>query len=151
MGLDVHHLPIFNNLREEIFRVVEPLLEAVSFPAGDFVIRQDSPAEYLYIILSGTAQISFKPYDAMPITISHVESGGLFGWSAVIGSGKYTSSVVAIEPLDVLRIRGSELRRLTRENPEAGRELMNCLADAISTRWKDAREQVRLILEHGMK
>ncbi len=87
----------------------------------------------------------------MPITISHVESGGLFGWSALIGSEKYTSSVIAIEPLEAVRIRGDELRKLTRENPEAGQEILNSLADAISTRWKDAREQVKLMLESGMK
>lgn len=151
MGFDVHRLPIFDNLREENFRALEPLLETISCPAGDFVIRQDSPAEYLYIILSGKVQISFKPYDGMPITISHVESGGLFGWSALIGSEKYTSSVIAIEPLEAVRIRGDELRKLTRENPEAGQEILNSLADAISTRWKDAREQVKLMLESGMK
>jgi len=151
MGLDVHRLPIFDSLREESFRVLEPLLVTISCPAGDFVIRQDSPAEYLYIVLGGKVQISFKPYDGMPITISHVESGGLFGWSALIGSEKYTSSVIAIEPLEAVRIRGDELRKLTRENPEAGQEILNSLADAISTRWKDAREQVKLMLESGMK
>lgn len=151
MGFDVHHLPIFDALSREHFSALEPLLETISCPAGDFVIEQDTPAEYLYIVLSGAVQISFKPYDGMPITISHVEPGGLFGWSAVIGSGKYTSSVIAIEPLEAARIRGSDLRKLTKRNPEAGREIMNSLADAISTRWKDAREQVKLILEKGME
>ena len=151
MDFDLHRLPVFGDLREENLKVLEALLETISCPTGDFVIRQDSPAEYLYIILSGKVQISFKPYEGVPITFSHVEPGGLFGWSALNGSERYTSSVIVIEPLRALRIRGDELRKLTRKNPEAGQEILNSLADAISTRWKDAREQVKLMLENGMR
>ncbi len=151
MDFDFQRLPVFDNLREENFKLLESLIETITCPSGDFVIRQDTPAEYLYILLSGKVQISFKPYDGMPITVSHVEPGGLFGWSALIGSEKYTSSVIVIEPLKALRIRGDELRKLTKKNPEAGQEILNSLADAISTRWKDAREQVKLMLENGMR
>ncbi len=150
MGIDFHRLPVFADLRENYVKLLEPLIETIQCDAGEFVIRQDTPADFLYIILKGKVQISFKPYDGIPITVSHVESGGLFGWSAVIGSEKYTSSAIAIEPLEAVRIRGSELRKLTENDPEAGREILNSLANAVSTRWKDARQQVKLILEKGM-
>lgn len=151
MDFDIYRLPIFANLREEHLKPLESLIEPVSYEAGEEVVCQGLPADYFYIIVKGKVQISFKPYDGSPITVTHVEAGGLFGWSAVIGSEKYTSSGIVVEPLDAIRIRGDELRRLTRENPEAGQEILNSLADTISTRWKDAREQVKLILEHGMR
>lgn len=151
MDLGFRRLPVFANLREEHVKPLETLIETISFRAGEFVIRQNSPADYLYIILRGRVQISFKPYDGAPITVSHVEQGGLFGWSAVIGSEKYTSSAIAIEPLEAVRIHGDELRKISQEDPQAGREILNSLANAVSARWKDAHEQVKLILEKGMK
>lgn len=151
MKIDSHRLPVFANLHEEHMQLLEALIETVTYPAGHFVIRQDAPADYLYIVVSGKVQISFEPYDGIPITVSHVEPGGLFGWSAVIGSEKYTSSAIAIEDLKAIRIHGDELRDLSAENPEAGRAILNSLANAVSPRWKDAHEQVKLILEKGMK
>lgn len=151
MDLSFQRLPVFANLREEHIKPLETLIETITCSAGEIVVRQGSPADYFYIILKGKVQISFKPYDGSPITVSHVEEGGLFGWSAVIGSERYTSSAIAIESLEAVRIRGEELRKLSAEYPEAGREILNSLAEAVSARWKDAHEQVRLILEKGMQ
>ncbi|MCC6299057.1 MAG: cyclic nucleotide-binding domain-containing protein [Anaerolineales bacterium] len=151
MGIDSPRLPIFAGLRAEHQKLLEPLIETIQCDAGEFVIRQDSPADFLYIILRGKIQISFKPYDGAPITVSHVGPGGLFGWSAVIGSEKYTSSAIAIEPLEAVRIRGGELRKIAENDREAGLEILNSLANAVSVRWKEARQQVKLILEKGMK
>ncbi|MEP7137475.1 MAG: hypothetical protein ABI904_21325, partial [Chloroflexota bacterium] len=85
------------------------------------------------------------------ITISHVEKDGLFGWSAVVGSEKYTSSAIAIENLETMRVRGSELRRLCVEQPEAGKEILERLARSVSSRLQDAQAQVKSMLEQGMK
>lgn len=115
------------------------------------MLRQGTPAEYLYIVISGAVEMTYKPYDGIPITISHVEKDGLFGWSAVVGSEKYTSSAIAIENLDTLRIRGSELRKLCVKHPEAGKEILERLASSVSARWTDAQNQVKAILEQGLK
>ena len=91
--------------------LLRPLFEPFSCPAGNIILQQGSPAQYLYLVVSGTVEMSFKPYDGHAITVSHVEKGGLFGWSAVVGSEKYTSSGIAIEDVEALRIRGSKLRK----------------------------------------
>ena len=106
------------------------------------MIKQGDAAEFLYLIEKGVVEISYKPYDGEAMTITHVGTDGLFGWSALVGSSKYTSSGIAIEDVDALRIRGADLRKLCVENPEAGKEILDRLASAVSTRWKDAHEQV---------
>ena len=83
--------------------------------------------------------------------MTHVDAGGLFGWSAVVGSRLYTSSAIAIADMECFRIRGDRLRNVCIEHPDAGREILNCLANTVGSRWKDAHEQVRSILNHGMK
>ncbi len=147
---DLEMLPLFQGVDAEHLTLLKPLFERVSYRPGMAVVKQGDPADYLYLVESGILEISYKPYDGEHITVSHVEMGGLFGWSAVLGSPEYTSSGTAIEDLAVIRVRGNDLRKLCSDNPEAGRVILDRLADAASARWKDAHEQVKSILKNGM-
>ena len=131
--------------------LLRPLFEELSFQAGTVIFQQGETAEFLYLVINGTVDMSFKPYDGMPITVSHVGKDGLFGWSAVVGSEKYTSSAVAIDAVKAFRVSGSELRKFCGEHPQAGKAILERLADGASSRWKDAHKQVQSILLHGLK
>jgi len=131
--------------------LLSPLFEPFMCSAGTTILQQGMPADYLYLVVSGKAEVSYKPYDGNSITVTHVEKGGLFGWSAVVGSKNYTSSATAIEALEAKRIRGSALRKLCIDHPEAGKDILESLANSVSSRWKDANEQVRSILEQGLR
>lgn len=130
--------------------LLSPLFEPYSCEPGTVIFQQGTTAEFLYLVISGTVDMSFKPYDGNPITISHVGKRSLFGWSAVLGSEKYTSSAIAIENVEAFRIRGSELRKLCLEHPEAGKDILEGLADGVSSRWKDAHQQVKALLVQGI-
>src|SRR5215216_3672639 len=147
----LNRIPIFGKMNEEYIELLQPLFEFYSCQSGVTVIRQGDQADYLYLILNGKVEVSFKPYDGIPITVSHVGKDGLFGWSAVVGSHTYTSSVTAIEDLETYRIRGSRLRKLCAQYPEAGREILDQLANAVSSRWKNSHEQVKSILVNGIQ
>lgn len=147
----MNRLRIFKDMNEDYVNLLQPLFEPYSCRAGVKVIAQGERADYLYLVVNGKVEVSFKPYDGVPITVSHVGKDGLFGWSAVVGSRTYTSSVTAIEDLETFRIHGDELRKLCMERPEAGKEILERLATVVSSRWKNAREQVKSILVHGMK
>jgi CRP-like cAMP-binding protein len=143
--------PFFRGLEANHLALLQSLFEAVKFAAGATVIEQGAAAEFLYLVERGRVAICYKPYDGERIILSHVEAGGLFGWSAVIGKAQYSSSAVVIEELDALRVRGSDLRRLCAEHPAAGAAILDRLADAVSNRWKDAHLQIRAALKNGMQ
>jgi CRP/FNR family transcriptional regulator, cyclic AMP receptor protein len=141
----------FGNMNQDYVKLLEPLFEHYTCPSGATVIEQGQPADYLYLILDGKVQVTFKPYDGTAITVAHVEKDGVFGWSAVVGSQTYTSSVTAIEDLDTYRIHGDELRKLCVEHPEAGKEILERIANVVSSRWTNSHDQVKSILVNGMK
>jgi CRP-like cAMP-binding protein len=151
MATNLELNPLFEEIEKEYLDFLHPLFVRVMCTKGTIVIKQGEAADFLYLVEKGKVEISYKPYDGEAITITHVGTDGLFGWSALVGSSKYTSSGIAIEDVDALRIRGADLRNLCLENPEAGREILDRLASAVSTRWKDAHKQVRSILESGIK
>ena len=126
--------------------LLKPLFEPFSCQACEVIFQQGTPAEFLYLVTSGIVDISFKPHDGSPITISHIEKGGLFGWSAVLRSETYTSSAIAIQDVEAFRVSGNELRKFCLEHPEVGNNILERLADGVSSRWKDAHKQIKSIL-----
>jgi len=147
----LERISIFKNLDEQYMDLLKPLFEPYACNAGVTVLKQGESADYLYLVISGAVEMTYKPYDGIPITISHVEKDGLFGWSAVVGSEKYTSSAIAIENIEALRVRGSELRKLCVDHPEAGKEILERFASSVSSRVQNAQEQVKSMLEQGLK
>ena len=146
----MNRVAIFKELDDRQIGLLRPLFEPFSGQQGTVIFQQGAPADCLYLVISGTVEMSFKPYDGNPITVSHVERGGLFGWSAVIGSEKYTSSAIAIEDVEAFRVRGSELRTFCLEHPEAGIEILERLADGVAFRWRNAHEQIKSLICQGM-
>lgn len=134
----------------DMINLLAPILEEFSCQPGTVIFHQGEQAEFLYMVIDGKVDMSFKPYDGIPITVSHVGKGGLFGWSALVGSDKYTSTAIAIEGVDAYRVHGSDLRKFCQEHPETGKDILERLADGVSSRWKDAHKQVQSILFQGM-
>ncbi len=147
----MHQIAILKFMKEDHVTLFQRLFERYSFRSGTVVVQQGEPAEYFYLVISGKAQVSFKPYDGTPITVSHVGKDGLFGWSAVVGSPTYTSSVTVTEDIETYRIRGSRLRNLCIDYPEAGKDILERLANTVGSRWKNAHEQVKSLLAQGMQ
>jgi CRP-like cAMP-binding protein len=146
----VNRVAIFKELDENQINLLKSLFEPFSCQAGAVILEQGTPAEFLYLVISGAVEVSYKPYDGTPITVSHIEKGGLFGWSAVVGSEKYTSSAMAIEDVEAFRVHGSDLRKFCVEHPEAGKDILERLADGVALRWKDAHKQIKALLVQGI-
>src|SRR5690349_9069451 len=151
MSFSLNTLGIFDTSPVDYVDLLAPFFEPYGCSSGTVVLQQGKPADYLYLIVSGSAQVSYKPYDGNSITISHVEKGDLFGWSAVVGSQYYTSSIIAIEPLEAVRVRGRDLRKICAKNPKVGRDLLERLANSISWRLPNANQQVISILVQGLR
>jgi CRP-like cAMP-binding protein len=146
----MNRVAIFQELDEKQISLLKPLFEPFSCPAGTVILEQGAPADAFYFVISGTVEMFYKPYDGHPITVSHVQEGGLFGWSAVIGSEHYTSSAIAIGDVEAFRIRGTELRKFCVEHPEAGVDILERLADGVALRWKNSHQQVKSLIMQAM-
>lgn len=147
----LRHISFFQDLSGEQLKLLQAVFEPYQCPAGSTIIREGEPAEYLYIILRGKVKVQYKPYDGSLITLTHLKEGDVFGWSAMIGSSAYTSSIVSEEEIDAIRVRGDDLRQICLNEPETGREVLDRLAQRVSSRWQNAREQVNSMLSEGMK
>ena len=129
---------------------IAPLFSAVSVPADALIFSEGDPAVHLYVVMQGEVHIRYKPYDGPPITISRIGPASVFGWSAVVNRPVYTSSACAAQASELIRIKGADLRQLCQDRPATGILILDRLAEQVSSRWTNAREQVREMLAQSL-
>jgi CRP/FNR family cyclic AMP-dependent transcriptional regulator len=146
----IRRFPLFADLTQTDLEVIAPLFELRLYPAGATFIKQGDKAVCLYLLLSGKVTVRYKPYDGEMINLNDIQAGGVCGWSAVLGNPVYSSSVVCNTPCETLVVAGKDLRTLELKYPETAHTIINKLADAVSTRWEDAHNQVKSMLKKGI-
>jgi CRP-like cAMP-binding protein len=144
-------IPLFEGLTSEQILLLAGLFEKFLCPPDKVIFNQGDPPDYLYLILKGSASIVYKPYDGPKITVTRLKKGDVFGWSAVIGGNKYTSSVVSETELESIRIHRGALAGLIADHPETGKIIIDRLALNVSPRWKNAHKQIQHYLNSERK
>ncbi len=139
-------IPLFQDLDPAQIALLKSLFESFTCLPDMMIFEQGTPAIYLYLLIKGEVSIRYKPYDGPVITLTRLRDGDVFGWSAVVGSPQYTSSIISETPIEAIRIRGNNLLKLSTDSPETGKVIMDRLARVVSPRWKNAEEQVHVLL-----
>jgi CRP-like cAMP-binding protein len=139
-------IPLFMDLEPAQIDLLKTLFEPYHSQPDTVIFKQGEPANFLYILIKGTVAIHYKPYDGSSIILTRLRDGDVFGWSAVVGSGNYTSSILSETAIESVRIKGNNLQSLIRRQPETGKILVDRLANIVSSRWKNAHAQAQSIL-----
>jgi CRP/FNR family transcriptional regulator, cyclic AMP receptor protein len=150
MFKELESVPLFKDVDEYILHLLEPLFEPFACPTGTIIFEQGEPAHFLYLIVTGIVEVLYKPYDGPTISITSLGQGGIIGWSAVVGNATYTSGAVCKEDCRAIRMTGRDLHKLCVTQPEAGRLILDLLADSVSSRWQNAREQIQTLLNSSV-
>ena len=142
--------PLFQDLGAADLKIVAPFFNSRTFKAGAVILEQGEKASCLYLLTNGKVSVRYKPYDGEALTLTHIQKGGVFGWSAVLGNAVYSSTVICDTDCAVLMICGKDLRNLQNAHPQTGHLLLDRLAKSVSARWSDAQKQVKSMLSKGI-
>ncbi len=143
-------LSFFTGLSAADLRLLAPYFAPHVFAANTTIFEQGDRADYLYLVVSGDVIISYKPDDGPIMTVTHVQPGGIFGWSAAMGNPSYTSAASCGVDSEVVRIRGADLRVLCDKNPEVGKVILSRLAAVIAERKKSQQRGITTLLANGL-
>ena len=80
-----------------------------------------------------------------------MQPSGVVGWSAALGRRTYTSKAECATYTQLLRVRGTELRRLCEQYPDIGVIILDRLATVIAERLSTTHAQVVALLQLGLK
>jgi CRP-like cAMP-binding protein len=148
---DLSNFVLFQGMTPEQLELVTPLVETCRFSSGDTIFEQNEYAEFLYIIRTGEVLINFKPHDGDIIPVSKIQTGGVFGWSSVLGRALYTSAATCAKDCHCYRIRGKELQKLCEEHPETGIIILERLAEVVADRLSSTNSQIVHLLSESME
>ncbi|RPI34129.1 MAG: Crp/Fnr family transcriptional regulator [Chloroflexota bacterium] len=146
-----HKTPLFRGLSDSQLDLLRPLFVPCDFYTDTMLFEQGDIAEFLYLVVVGEVVVNFKPDDGPPITVARVLPGGVVGWSAALGSRTYTSGAVCSMYTQLLRVRGSDLRRLCEQHTDTGILILDRLATVIAQRLSNTHEQVMALLSMGLR
>lgn len=144
-------LAFFKGLCTADLEAMAPFFTSSSYVAGTVIFNQGDRAEHLCLVARGEVAIRFKPDDGPTMTVTRVQPGGVFGWSAAVGNLVYTSSAVCSLDSEILCIRGEDLRQLCERNQQIGNVLLGRLSNVIAERQMSQQKPVSSILAGGMR
>ncbi len=143
-------LLIFNGFSTGQLALLRPLFTLFYFPTGISLFEQGDPAECIFILTDGEVAIRYKPEDGPQLDVTHVRPVAVVGWSAAIGTSKYTSSAVCLTSCQVLRVKATSLRQLYKSDPNTGAMFLERLATLIEARLRSKHPQLMALLEQGL-
>jgi CRP-like cAMP-binding protein len=146
-----NRLPIFQGMTAAQHDLLRPLFMLCDCNDQTVIFEQGEAAEFLYVVAEGEVVVSFKPDDGPAITVTRVLSGGVVGWSAALGSRRYTSGAYCAGNTRLLKIRGIDLRELCEQYPDTGVLLLDRLAAVIAQRLTNTHDQILALLELGLR
>lgn len=149
-AVEFPNLFLFRDLSPAQLKQLQPLFTPCEFIADIVLFEQGDPAENLFAVVSGEVVVNFKPEDGPAIVVARVHPGSIVGWSAALGSRRYTSSAVCTTYTQLLRVRGDDLRRLCLQHPDTGIVFLDRLATVIAERLHSTHDMVLSLLQLGL-
>ena len=101
------------------------------------MFREGQKADRLFVVARGKVALHKRlgrRAEHRSTTVAFCSSGQILGWSALVPPGRYTLSATAWEPVMLLSIPASLLRRAIDLNPDMGLRIMRCLSAIMARR-----------------
>ncbi len=144
----LRYFPFFGVLSHEQLNKIAVITEEVNIPAGTNLFEECQLADYLYLLISGNVDLSYKSVDdfhpetAKVFHVGEINPGEVFGVSALLEPYEYNATAHISKNSRVLKIDASSLRAQLKADPELGYIFMYEIAKAIVERLFYTRVQL---------
>ena len=116
--------------------------ELRSVEPGAVLLREGSDTDRFGVLLSGLLALRVAVAGRGTATLLTVEPGDVYGWSALVAPYRATSTVVALEPSELLIFEAGKLRALLAEDEALASTLYPRLLQSVSRRLSATRTQL---------
>ncbi|MEH6822985.1 MAG: Crp/Fnr family transcriptional regulator [Motiliproteus sp.] len=127
-------IPMLSKLDSSKLKLLAFTSRLVEYRDGEYLFRKKDPADCVYLIMSGKAEVvsdPASPEDESQVTLVRTE-GELIGEMAVLSRQERTASVRAKGTLSVLCMEGDMFVQLLASNSDAALDVMRQLSDKLA-------------------
>ncbi|MBV8048072.1 MAG: mechanosensitive ion channel [Paludibacterium sp.] len=142
--MHLRRLSLFQMLGEEELHLLADQLKFTPFVAGDTMLEQGEIPDWLFVLVTGEADMLVSQAGHEPVLLKKLSPGGFFGEMGLLTGEPSPYTVRAVSPVECYRIGRDTFQSvfLARE------ELVNSLTDALRNR---AQEQQHRLEELHLK
>ena len=124
-------IPLFAGLQTARLKLIAYTAEVVEFAPGETIVRQGDPADAVYIVTEGEADVVLRDAEGHDITLTTMGRNSLFGETAVLSKGRRTATVRARDRVVTFKISADVFLDLVRQSPEISLQVMTVLAQRL--------------------
>ncbi len=134
---------LFGSLAPEHINAIAMLTEEVQLESGETIFEAGQPADYLYLLIRGCADLFYVAVDEVnpelrkELFVSEINPGEPFGISALLDPWMYQGTVRTTCPSRVLKAESTGLRALCELDSAIAAVLMRGMAQAALSRLHD--------------
>ncbi len=123
---------LFDGIPGDDVRAVLALARRATYRRGEVVFHRHDPADAVHLITKGRFDVRVTTPFGDEVALAIRGPGETFGELAVLTDAERSATVTALEPGETLVVRGTELRRLSREHASIDEVLVRLLAERIA-------------------
>jgi len=137
--------PFFDFMGEMQLHAITTIAEIQDFKKDELIVESGQPANAFFFLIEGSVAYYYvvttdnDPYYKAEYHLSDINSGEVFGISALIEPYLYTASLRADKPSRVIKIDAPALRTLCNVDPTLAYGLMRSVAKAAMERLETTR------------
>jgi len=150
----LQNVPIFQNLHPEEIEHFLSITREINYRDGEAIMLEDQEGDTMYIILSGTVEVSksltlktrgtFVEHEKT-ITRLSADDHAIFGELVLFDQRVRTASITAVTDCTFLEIRRDDFHRFAEANPSIGYCLIRNIAKIVCERFrKTDQDTIRL-------
>lgn len=125
----LRQVELFANLSDEELYVLAEKLQDAPFSKGNLIAKQGAVAHWLYIIISGEAEVYLELADGSRRTISRLMPGSFFGEMGLMTGAPRAASVEALTDMECYRLNKDGLEELLQGRPSIAEEMSKILLE----------------------
>jgi CRP-like cAMP-binding protein len=127
----LRNIPLFAGLPTARLKLIAYTAEVVRFEPGEVMVRQGDPADAVYIIVEGEAEVWLAGHEGGEIQLNTMGPNTIFGETAVLTQSRRTATVRAKDRVVTFKIAAKLFLDLVRQSPEIGMQVMTVLAQRL--------------------
>jgi CRP/FNR family cyclic AMP-dependent transcriptional regulator len=140
----LRQIPYFANLEEKDLHLLAEVGHEETFAPGGTILEEGEVQNSLYFIVAGQVKVCLEKISGRKLTLSNLERGDLFGEDCLLGEGRPSPKVVALEETTVIRIAKDDfLRGISNDPVILGNILRNRSSNQIADHGNEIQEEGR--------
>lgn len=118
---------------EQLRRLAEENADRV-YAAGEQVVRQGDPGGSMFVIISGSAEVTAAAEGAAPVRIARLEAGDYFGEMSLMTGSPRVATVTTLMETRLLEVGSQSFKRILAARPGLVEELGSALRMRLAER-----------------